>query len=267
MHSAEFVLRGAGMEGLILAGMGRYEESLAASEAAIATARRLGRADNVVLNYSTTPLREIFAVEEALHRSEIVAGRLGPSHFNMPWMNARADLLGAHLLMGDLGRVERDWPGAWEDAVASSAWERWLIMGRLAAYRAELELGAGDLDDAVTWSRRALESARSAHRPKYEATVLVTLGRALTAQRLGEVAVGELREAVAIADELGSPLLRWQTRAALADASSGAAGQDPEVALREAATIIRDVAASLVPERAENYLAAPQAAEVLSAAG
>ena len=53
-HSAEFVLRGAGMEGLILAGMGRYEESLAAGDAAIATARRLGRRDNVVLNYSTT---------------------------------------------------------------------------------------------------------------------------------------------------------------------------------------------------------------------
>ncbi|MGA9160597.1 MAG: AAA family ATPase [Actinomycetota bacterium] len=266
MHSAEFVLRGAGMEGLILAGMGRYEESLAASEAAIAIARRLGRRDSVVLNYSTTPLREIFAVDEALRRSELVADRLGPSDFNMPWMNARADLMGARLLAGDLGRVQRDWPSAWEDALSSSAWEHWLIMGRLAAYRAELELRTGHLDDAVTWSRRALESARSAHRRKYEATVLITLGRALTAQRLGEVAVGELREAVAIADQLGSPLLRWQTRAALADASSGAPGPDPEVALREATTIIRDVAASLAPERAETYLAAPRVVGVLDAA-
>ena len=99
-HSAEFVLRGAGMRGLILAEMGRYEEALAASENAIATARRLGRRDSVVLNYSTMPLREIFAVEEALRRSETVVDRLGPSDFNMPWMNARADLLGAHLLGG-----------------------------------------------------------------------------------------------------------------------------------------------------------------------
>ncbi len=266
-HSAEFVLRGAGMEGLILAGMGRYEESLAAGEAAIATARRLGRRDGVVLNYSTTPLREVFAVDEALRRSELVVDRLGPSDFNMPWMNARADLMSAHLLSGDLGRVERDWPSAWEDALASSAWEHWLIVGRLAAYRAELELEAGRHEDAVTWSRRALESARSVHRRKYEATALVTLGRALTAQGLGEVAVGELREAVAIADALGSPLLRWQARAALATASSGAMGSDPEVPLREAIAIIHDVAASLAPERAETYLAAPPVAEVLDAAG
>ena len=42
-NSAEFVLRGSGMTGLALAGMGRYEEALTASESAIATAQRLGR--------------------------------------------------------------------------------------------------------------------------------------------------------------------------------------------------------------------------------
>ena len=42
-NSAEFVLRGAGMTGLALAGMGRYEEALTASESAIETAQRLGR--------------------------------------------------------------------------------------------------------------------------------------------------------------------------------------------------------------------------------
>src|SRR4029453_10671986 len=120
-HSAEFVLRGAGMRGLILAGKGRCEGSRAAADAAIATARRLGRKDDVVLNYSTTPLREIFSVEEALERSEIVVSRLGPSDFNMPWMNARADLIGAHLLAGQLGLVEREWPAAWDDALAVSA--------------------------------------------------------------------------------------------------------------------------------------------------
>src|SRR4029453_2924002 len=110
-HSAEFVLRGAGMRGLILAGKGRYEESLAAADAAIATARRLGGQDGVVLNYSTTPLREIFSVEEALERSEIVVSRLGPSDFNMPWMNARADLIGAHLLAGQRRLAGRGGPG------------------------------------------------------------------------------------------------------------------------------------------------------------
>ncbi len=267
-HSAEFVLRGGGMEGLTLAGMGRYEEALAAGDAAIATARTMGRKDNVVTNYSTLPLREIFSLEEARRRSEMVADRLGPSDFNMPWLNARADLLGTQLLLGDLGRVEKDWPSAWEDALAVKAWEHWLISGRLAAYRAELELEAGRHDDAVTWARRALQSARGVHRRKYEAIGLTTLGRALTAQGLADEAAAELRSAVEIADGLGSPLLRWQTRAALATAlSRSSSGADPDRHLQDAARIIREVAASLAPDRAKGYLAAAPVVEVLEAAG
>ena len=267
-HSAEFVLRGSGMTGLILAAMGRYEEALATADEAIAIARRLGRPDNVVLNYSTTALREIYAVEEALERSETVVSRLGPSDFNMPWMNARADLIGGHLLAGQLGLVEREWPAAWDDALAVSAWEHWLITGRLAAYRAEWELEAGNHDDAVTWARRAIDAARAAHRRKYEAIAQMLLGRALTAQGLGDSAASELGTAVEISDELGSPLFRWQSRAALAQAlSKGSDGADAEAPLQEAAAIVRGVAASLASERAQVYLAAPQVAEVLEAAG
>jgi tetratricopeptide (TPR) repeat protein len=261
-NSAEFVLRGAGMTGLALAGLGRYEEALEASESAIATAKRLGRPDNVVINYSTLILREIFALEEARERSQTVADRLGPSDFNMPWMNARADLIAAELLLGELGAVERLWPDAWDDAQEVRAWEHWLVSGRLAVARAQLELGARKLDDAVTWSRRALEMAQSGGRPKYEAIALQTLGQALTRQGLAEEAVVELGRAVAIADELGSPLIRWETRAALASAQR-AAGTDPEGLLTGSTTIIQEVAASLSPERADAYLAAPQVQAVL----
>jgi tetratricopeptide (TPR) repeat protein len=260
-YSAEYRLRGVGMQGLSLAGVGRYEESLVASEDAIALSRKLGLPDNVVTNYSTLALREIFAVDEALSRSELVVSRLGPSSFNMPWLNGRADLLGALLLHGELERVERDWPGAWDDAVASAAWEHWLIMGRLAAYRADLELQAGRLDEAVEWASRALEAARTCRRPKYEAIALTMLGKALTLQ--GMDASSELRSAVEIADGLGSPLLRWQTRAVLA----GAVAPERDALLAEAASQIREVASSLAPERSSGYLAAPQVVEVLEAAG
>jgi tetratricopeptide (TPR) repeat protein len=268
--SAEFLLRGAGMRGLILAGMGRYEEALTAGDRAIEIARRLGRRDSVVLNYSTAPLREIFALDEARLRSETVTDRLGPSSFNMPWINARADLFGAQLLMGDLASAEDAWPALWEDSVASEAWERWLVSGRLAANRAELELARGRVDDAVTWSRRALELAQGVHRRKYVANALMTLGRALAAQGEAEGATGELRSAVALSDELGSPLLRWQSRAALAvaergikgAAAKGAAARAEERA-REAAEIIERVAAGLSPERAKTYLAAAPVVDAL----
>jgi len=263
-NGAEFVLRGAGMTGLTLAGLGRYEEALEASESAIAAAKRLGRPASVVTNYSTLIFREIFALEEARERSQTVADRLGPSDFNMPWMNARADLIAAELLLGNLSAVERQWASAWDDAQEVQAWEHWLTSGRLAAARAQLELGAGRLDDALTWSRRALEMAASGGRPKYEAISLQALGQTLTQQGLAEEAVSELERAVTVADQLGSPLVRWETRAALAVAQR-AAGTDPEPRQTEAAAIIREVASSLSPERAETYLAAPPVRAVLEA--
>jgi class 3 adenylate cyclase/tetratricopeptide (TPR) repeat protein len=261
-NSAEVVLRGAGMTGLALAGLGRYQEALKHAEDAIATARLLGRPDSVVMNYSTLILREIFALEEARERSQTVAERLGPSDFNMPWMNARADLIGSELLLGELGAVERTWQKTWDDAQDTVAWEHWLVSGRLAAARAQLELETGRLDEAISWSRRALELARASGRPKYEAIALTTLGRALTAQRLAGDAIVELESAVKVADGLGSPLLRWQARAALA-AAEREAGRDPETHQAEAVKIIDEVAASLTPTRAETYRSAPQVLEVL----
>ena len=82
-RSAEFLLRGAGVRGLALAGMGRYEEAIAVGDRSIETARRLGRKDSGVMNYSTSALREVFALDEARERSETVVDRLGPSWFRM----------------------------------------------------------------------------------------------------------------------------------------------------------------------------------------
>jgi hypothetical protein len=140
----------------------------------------------------------------------------------------------------------------WDEAMAIDAWERWIVTGRLAAGRAEMELRLGRLDDAVTWSGRALELATRGRRRKYEVMARIALGRALTARGDVEGATTELGRAVAIADGLGSPLLRWQSRAALAAADRSA--EDAAEAARE---IIERVAAGLSPERAKAYLSAP----------
>ena len=268
-HSAEYVLRGNGMEGLVLAGMGRYEEALKVGENAIATARRFGRSENVVTNYSTMTLRDIFWLDEALERSAQVADRLGPSDFNMPWMNARADVISADLLLGQIGNVERSWSGTWDAAAASHGWERWLITGRLASVRADLELERGRLDDAVTWARRALKMALEVNRRKYEISALITLGSALAAQGLNEDAAGQLRTAVRLADESrGSPLLRWRAKAAfgIAALQQAQTAAEGEAALQAAAEAIHEVAASLAPDRAYRYLLAQQVVRVLEAA-
>jgi class 3 adenylate cyclase/tetratricopeptide (TPR) repeat protein len=268
--SAEFLLRGAGMRGLALAGMGRYEEALETGGSVIATARRIGRPDNVVMNYSTLALRDIFWLDEAAERSATVRDRLGPSDFNMPWMNARADLISSHLLRGDIGAVEREWDGAWEDAAKSHAWERWLVGGRLAAVRAESALEARRIDEALEWGARALELARTGGRGKYAIEASLTLGRALAAQGEHDRAFDRLREAVALAEgHGGSPLLRWRTRAALGEVAleRSETGIQGEACLQEAATIIGTIADSLAEERAARYREAPQVRAVLDRVG
>ena len=268
-QSAEYVIGSFGQIGLNLAGLGRYEEAIARGDEAIATAHRLGAWDIRVTNDSTSPLRDVYALEEARRRSERMVERLGPSDFNMPWMNARADLICARLLGDDVAAVEREWPAAWDDAVASPAWEHWLITGRLAVVRAELERMRGRLDDAVTWSGRALELARPVGRKKYEVVAMITLGRTLAAQGLSAEAVSRLRRSGSLADALGSPLYRWQARAALAEAVRGVPDESAssDRFLEESVGIIRDVAGLLAPGRAAGYLAARPVAEVLERAG
>ncbi len=267
-HGGEALLRGAGLNGLALSGMGRYEEALEATDRAIALAREMGRGKNVVTNYSTTPLREVFAVEEARRRSDEVNDATGPSSFNMPWMNARVDLITANILLGDLGAAERMWPSAYDDSLASQAWERWLLSCRLAALRAQLELDAGRSEEAVTWARRAIDAAVSSRRRKYEVVSRITLGRALVAQGQNDASLVELRSAVEGSDALGSPLLRWQSRGALGEAQMGSSDEraEAEATLKEAVAIVHDVADSLSPARASAYLDAPQVVALLAVA-
>ena len=254
LHTQEFRLRGAGMRGIILASLGRYEEAIAAAEYAIELGRDMGRPVSVVMNYSTLPLREIFALDDALTRSEGVADLLGPSDFNMPWMNARADVFVSRVMKGDLSIAERGWSALWEDAVASKAWERWLVSGRLAAARADLELARGRTDEAQVWATRAIEMAVASSRKKYEAIGRITLGRALAAAGLGREAAGELRRAVADAEAVGSPFIRWQALAALG-AALAASGSDPSGPCLEAAAVIRSISEELSAAHAATFLA------------
>ena len=266
LHSQEFRLRGAGMQAIILAGIGRYEDAISAAEYAIELARDMGRPTNVVINYSTLALREIYALDEALERSEAVTDQLGPSDFNMPWMNARADLFAARVMTGELSTAYASWDSLWDDALGSNAWERWLVSGRIAAIRADMDLAMGRVEDAQIWAGRAIEMAVASSRTKYETIARETLGRALMAGGLNDEAVAELRSAVRTADSLGSPLMRWQARAALGDALA-ASGADPITEYEESTRLIRSIAEGLSQQHAAGFLGAPRVLEALEATG
>jgi class 3 adenylate cyclase/tetratricopeptide (TPR) repeat protein len=267
--SGEALLRGGGMEGLLLAAMGRYEEAIASFDSVIAFGRELGRPVRVLLNYSTTAFREIYDLEEARRRSEeslTIKGR--STSFHMPWMNALVDLIQTDVLAGEIGAAEARWRELWEEVVATPAWEQWLLAGRMAALRAQIALASESPEATAEWAERAIAMARRVRRVKYEAVARGVLGGALLAMGRSEDALRELRAAVSGADGLGNPAGRWRARADLARAlyetgdDEGAAG-----AFRVAAGIIRDAAANLAPGRAERFTSAPPVADILRASG
>jgi tetratricopeptide (TPR) repeat protein len=267
--SGEALLRGGGMEGLILAAMGRYEEAIASFDAVIAFGRELGRPVRVLLNYSTSAFREIYDLEEARRRSEeslTIKGR--STSFHMPWMNALVDLIHTDVLAEEIGSAETRWRDLWDDVVATPAWEQWLLAGRMAALRSQMALASEGPEAAAEWAERAIAMARRVRRVKYEALARAVLGRALLALGREQDALRELRAAVRGADALENPAGRWRAKADLALALLATGDEDgAEAAFREAAGIIHETAASLAPERAERFRSAPPVAEILKTAG
>src|SRR5919201_2191453 len=135
--SGEALLRGGGMEGLVLTSMGRYEEAISSFDTVIAFGRELGRPVRVLLNYSTSAFREVYDLDEARRRSEeslTIKGR--STSFHMPWMNALVDLIHTDVLAGENGAAQARWEELGEAFLATPAWEQWLLAGRMAALRA-----------------------------------------------------------------------------------------------------------------------------------
>jgi class 3 adenylate cyclase/tetratricopeptide (TPR) repeat protein len=268
VHSAESLLRGGGHEALTLTGLGRHEEAIAIWNELFEIARELGHNARVLLNYSAVAYRELHDLDEARRRSEEALELSGAETFGMPRQFAGSDLLFVQLLEGDVGGAQAAWPARWEGADHATGWTTWLIVGRLAAARAEIALHAESAESAVEWSERSLAVARRTRRRKYEARSLTLLGRALA--RLGRrtEALEALRSAVPLVDALVGPPARWQARAALGEVAY-ALGEDETAAAAfgEAAALVEAFATTLAGERAAALLAAPTVAQILSAAG
>jgi class 3 adenylate cyclase/tetratricopeptide (TPR) repeat protein len=266
--SVEARLRGAGMAGLALAALGRYEEGIATANEAIAVGRELGRPVRVSLNYSTAILRDIHDLAEARARSEeSLDGADRSASFHMPWMNAEADLIQTEVLAGEFGAAEQRWEKLFHRALATRAWERWFLGSKLAVVRAEIALEVEGPDEAIGWALDALERTGSVRRRKYEVVARIVLGRALVRLRRTDEALQQLRPAVSLADALRSPPGRWRSRAALSEALAAAGDEDGAMAAhREATDIVGDVAASLSAQRAGKFLAADEVQKVMARA-
>ncbi|MFL5951729.1 MAG: ATP-binding protein [Gaiellaceae bacterium] len=266
VQSPEGLLRGGGFEALALAGLGRHEEAIAIWDEMLKIAAELDHNPSGVLNYSALAYRELYDLEEAHSRTERVLELTAGMKFGMPKQFAGSDLIQTHLLAGDVGAADMEWPRRWEDAQQATAWTTWLVAGRLAAAQAEISLARRQPEKAAEWAERAIAIARRTRRPKYEAVSLRVLGQALAELGRGADALAALRRAVQIADVLVGPPARWDARAALGRVAYKL-GRDDEaaVAYGDAAVLVDSFTASLAPQRQATLAKAPVVQEIRSA--
>ena len=264
-HSIEAVLRGGGLGAVALSGLGRHEEALAAIDVTTQAEKKLGGDGAYLRNYTSMILRELNDLAGAREASELALERALMSSFGMPRRFAQSDLLFSALLEGDVGRAQVEWPSLWKDAQLAPAWTRWLIRGRLAAARAEIELRGESQESAAEWAQTAIAVAVSTRRRKYEAIARSTLGEALARLGRSDEALGELEAAVRIADGLVGQPARYNARAALTRAAY-ALGEDERAttANAEARALVDEFVATLAPERAELVRASPVVQELFA---
>lgn len=255
--SAEAMLRGTGMEAMVLAGLGRYDEALNKFEAVLALAHDMGRPRRVMTNYSTLLFRELFDLREARERSEWVLDGIPKTSFHMPWMNAEADLIHVDVLAAEWGAAQARWDRLNPQVVETRAWERWLLGAKLDVFRAEIALQTGNLELAAEWAMKATESARSSGRVKYEVTARDVLGRTLARLSRADEARQQFAAALEAADRLGNPHGRLLTHAHAAK-TLYALGDDDAAAAHHATAqqVVDEVASSLPADRAETFRAA-----------
>jgi tetratricopeptide (TPR) repeat protein len=219
-----------------------------------------------VLNYSSLAYREVYDLAEARARTEESLELSAGMQFGMPKQFGGSDLIQTHLLAGDVGAAQVEWPARWADAEHATGWTTWLIAGRLLAARAEIALEAETPELTAEWAERAIGVARRTRRAKYEARALSTLGQALARLKREEDALATLRSAVEITDRIVSPYARWNARAALGRVTY-ALGRDDEAAAAygEAREIVDTFAAGLAPQRAATLATSPVVQEIRSA--
>jgi class 3 adenylate cyclase/tetratricopeptide (TPR) repeat protein len=268
LRAIEEVLLGGGNLGMALMGLGRHEEALRVLERVVAQGRELEivpRWTARALNMWSGALRELFALDEARARNEEAIEFGKASGFLLAALQGRTDLLFTDLLEGEPGRADRIWPGLWREAGKLEGWHEWLIQGRLAYARAEIDLARGKPEEAAASASDALAQARRVGRLKYEVTARTVLGAALLELKRGAESVGELRAALAGAERLAHPPTTWRAAGRLAAALT-ATGDDEgaEHAYARLTATIDAFVADLTEERRARFLAAPQVSHALA---
>jgi hypothetical protein len=220
-QSAEYVIGSFGQIGLNLAGLGRYEGRVAIT--ALHGLRGVGKTA-LAAAYAERHRGDYRATWWIRGQGEATLRADGPAARTQRLQHAVDERAGRPHLRPACWRTtsarSSGLASAWDDALASPR-EHWLITGRLAVVRAQLELLLGRPDGSVTWSERATSTSRGrsvgGSTGRRSSRSVERSPRRACSRRPPRSCI----EAVSLADALGSPLYRWQARAALAEAVRG----------------------------------------------
>lgn len=235
------LVRAQGTLALALAATGRYDEAM----------RALATAEDEARRHRLDPwLARSIAIRGGLHldlgdwegaEKQAEEARMLSRSIGWPDTLAAAtlDLLLNRTRRGMLEHVHDLARQVEEAAARTPPFHGWLWGLRLAQARAEVALALGDWTEAARWANEARAQSARRGRVKYEVVALGTLGRALGSQGQTDAAVARLREALALAQSLGDPLLLLQMAAALLPLEGDAA------LLADARAAIAHIAGSL----------------------
>jgi tetratricopeptide (TPR) repeat protein len=200
--------------GFVLTSQGRYAQARATLEIARTQAQELGvpRLVSATLRALGALYRAIFAVEQALaccQEAEATTGGIGHKGDEAKVQHG----LGlAWLMLGDCEEARRCLGRA-----AALAQEAQSPLTRLVVSHglADLDLATGVPAAALSRATEVAEKAAALGWVELVAQARQQQGKALLALDRTEEAIGALRQALGIADEVGLPSVQWQTLAAL----------------------------------------------------
>jgi tetratricopeptide (TPR) repeat protein len=271
IRNIECMLLAGSHLGLALFGLGRPQEALDLYERVVAQGRELEALPRFTarcVSMWAGGLRETMSVDEARLRNHEAIELAIRAGFPPPKVEALIDLLFLDLLEGEVGRAERAWPQLQEAAEAMRSWHQWLMIGRLAHARAEIELGRGRLEPAAEEALQSIEHARRVGRRKYEVASRCTLASALLGLGKAQQAVTELRSSVRGAERLQHPPSMWKAWVWLGQALLAIGDErGAESAFQRARQTVEAFAENLSGERRSRFLAARAISDILATAG
>jgi tetratricopeptide (TPR) repeat protein len=251
-HDTDATILGLQVQGLALAGTGRYDEAWRVFDEAARFGREFGIGPFLARSIAMSAgfHLDVFDFDGHTALAEEAREMARSVGFPPPLISASIDLILNLARREEVARAEQlagEVAGAVQKAVA---WHGWLWRLRFSQAQAEIALARGAAEQAIVLAGEAFQRSRGT-RAKYQVLALVTRAQAL--RKLGRTreAVGDLRSAIQLAQPQADPALLLRSASALLELDG-----DDQLAAEARATAGRILARLPTEEMRKRFRAA-----------